>query len=89
LPKKVAERGKWLSANPQFEQILKEAPTGRQKYYDRFAQFLKKTAGSQDALATAWGGSLCKDESIEAFNTSPFPAWFNPAAEPPSRLATA
>lgn len=70
----------------EIDKQLANAPTYRDLYYKRFAKWLTKKYGDDDALRTAWGG-LAGGESLAKANISPFPVWYNPAQPPPQRIA--
>lgn len=52
-------------------------PTYRQKFIERFADWLKAKYGTTDALRQAWGDALAKNETLEAKNIAVQPGpWF-------------
>jgi len=70
------------------ERILADAPTYRQNYYNRFADFLRERYSDQEGLREAWGDALRAEESLAQANITPFPAWYNPAhGTPGQRIA--
>ncbi len=69
----------------KLEGSLKNAPTYRQNYYDRFAAFLKEKYGDEAGLRKAWSGALAAGESLAEANITPFPKWYNPAQGSPGQ----
>ena len=54
----------WFSVDAAF----KQCPTYAKKFTEQYAAWLKQRYSTQEALKTAWGEALAKDETLEAGN---------------------
>jgi hypothetical protein len=69
------EENVFLAAR-NYDNLLKNAPTYRTMFYQRFANWLRTKYPDQESLRQAWGNRLKNDETLDAANISPFPQWY-------------
>ena len=60
----------------RIEEQLDKCPTYKKRYYQGFAEWLKRNYESHEALAEAWGNELKPEESLDKANIVPLPGYF-------------